>query len=89
MIGSPFHHRRALSVSSASPLTRPSRYPLSAVRWLLLCTLSAVPCILLQGCNHTSRPAQVGERAPKIVINDGAQTVALRQYEKQGKVVVL
>jgi thiol-disulfide isomerase/thioredoxin len=55
----------------------------------LLCTLYPVPCALLSACNRSSHPAQVGERAPKVVIRDGAQTVALRQYEKQGKVVVL
>jgi cytochrome c biogenesis protein CcmG, thiol:disulfide interchange protein DsbE len=54
---------------------------------VLFCTLYAVPCALLQGCNRTSRPAQVGERAPAIVIHDEAQTVALNQY--RGKVVVL
>lgn len=52
----------------------------------VLCALSSVLCL---SCNRTSRPAQVGERAPKIVIQDGSQTVSLRQYEKQGKVVVL
>ena len=45
-------------------------------------------CLLL-GCNRTAHPAQVGERAPAVVIRDGAQTVALRDYQQQGKVVVL
>ena len=66
------------------------RYPLSAIRWLLLfCTLYPAPCTLLQGCNRTGRPAQVGERAPAIVIHDGPQTVSLRAYQSQDKVVVL
>jgi thiol-disulfide isomerase/thioredoxin len=63
------------------------RYPLSALA--VLCALLPVPCALLQGCNRSSHPAQVGERAPAIVIHDGAQTVALRDYQQQGKVVVL
>ena len=53
----------------------------------VFCTLYPVPCALLQGCNRTSHPAQVGERAPAIVIHDGAQTVVLRNY--RGKTVVL
>jgi cytochrome c biogenesis protein CcmG, thiol:disulfide interchange protein DsbE len=57
-------------------------------RAALLCGLWPVACCLVS-CNHTARPAQVGERAPKIVIREGDQTIALRQYEKQGKVVVL
>ncbi len=56
-------------------------------RLLLSCLLSPVFCLLLQGCNRTSHPAQVGERAPAIVIHDGAQTVSLKQY--RGKIVVL
>jgi thiol-disulfide isomerase/thioredoxin len=40
-------------------------------------------------CNRSSHPAQVGERAPSVVIGSGTQTVSLRQYEKQNKVVVL
>ena len=48
-----------------------------------------MPGALLLGCNRTSHPAQVGEHAPAIVIHDGAQTVSLRQYQAQGKVVVL
>jgi thiol-disulfide isomerase/thioredoxin len=55
----------------------------------LLCTLYPVPCTLLLGCDRGSHPAQVGEQAPNIVIHDGAQTVSLRQYQNQGKVVVL
>jgi thiol-disulfide isomerase/thioredoxin len=55
----------------------------------VFCALYPVPCTLLQGCNRTSHPAQVGEHAPAIVIRDGAQTVSLRQYQSQGKVVVL
>jgi thiol-disulfide isomerase/thioredoxin len=51
----------------------------------VLITLSSGLC--LSGCNRTARPAQVGERAPAIVIHDGAQTVSLRSYE--GKVVIL
>lgn len=50
-----------------------------------LCALGAVLC--LSSCNRTARPAQVGERAPAIVIHDGAQTVSLRSY--RGKTVVL
>ena len=52
----------------------------------MLSTLSTVLCL---SCNRTSQPAQVGERAPAIVIRDGAQTVSLRQFQSQGKVVVL
>jgi cytochrome c biogenesis protein CcmG/thiol:disulfide interchange protein DsbE len=44
-------------------------------------------CCLLQGCNRTSHPAQVGEHAPAITIRDGAQTVSLKEY--RGKTVVL
>lgn len=43
----------------------------------------------LLSCNRSAHPAQVGEHAPKITIHNGAQTVTLHQYEKQGKVVVL
>ena len=77
--------------SATAPITaaRATRYTLTALRCLLLCTLCAVPCTLLLSCNRSSHPAQVGEHAPKITIHDGAQTVTLRQYEKQGKVVVL
>jgi thiol-disulfide isomerase/thioredoxin len=49
----------------------------------VLCALCSVPC----ACNRTSHPAQVGERAPAIVIHDDSQTVSLREY--RGKVVVL
>jgi len=49
----------------------------------VLCAL----CSGLGSCNRSSHPAQVGERAPAIVIRDGAQTVSLKQY--RGKVVVL
>ena len=55
----------------------------------VLCSLYPVPFTLLQGCDRGSHPAQVGERAPAIVIHDGDQTVALRQYQSQGKIVVL
>jgi cytochrome c biogenesis protein CcmG, thiol:disulfide interchange protein DsbE len=48
-----------------------------------LCTLCSVLC----SCNRSSHPAQVGEKAPAIVIHDGPQTVALRDY--RGKTVVL
>ena len=51
------------------------------------CTLYPVPCTLLQGCNRTSRPAQVGEHAPAITIHDGSQNVSLKEY--RGKIVVL
>ncbi|MGA8530360.1 MAG: TlpA disulfide reductase family protein [Acidobacteriaceae bacterium] len=86
MTGSPFYRRHG--ISSRTSATRPSRYRLSAVRCLLLCGLWPLACGLVS-CNNTSRPAQVGEHAPKIAIHEGAQTVTLRQYEKQGKVVVL
>jgi cytochrome c biogenesis protein CcmG, thiol:disulfide interchange protein DsbE len=43
--------------------------------------------LLAAGCDRGSHPAQVGERAPGIVIHDGAQTVSLRAY--RGKIVVL
>jgi thiol-disulfide isomerase/thioredoxin len=56
---------------------------------LLLSCLLPVACCLLLACNRTAHPAQVGERAPAVVIRDGAQTVALRDYQQQGKVVVL
>jgi len=49
----------------------------------VLCAL----CSGLGSCNRSSHPAQVGERAPAIVIRDGAQTVSLKQYH--GKIVVL
>ncbi|HTW48730.1 MAG TPA: TlpA disulfide reductase family protein [Acidobacteriaceae bacterium] len=42
---------------------------------------------MLCSCNRTSHPAQVGEKAPAIVIHDGVQTVALRAY--RGRIVVL
>ena len=51
----------------------------------MLCALCCVLCST--GCDRTTHPAQVGERAPAIVIRDGSQTVSLKQY--QGKVVVL
>ena len=89
MLRLPSHPRSHARRHTPGPLIS-KRYPLSAIRWfLLLCTLYPVPCTLLQGCNRTSHPAQVGERAPAIVIRDGAQTVSLRQYQTQGKVVVL
>jgi cytochrome c biogenesis protein CcmG/thiol:disulfide interchange protein DsbE len=49
--------------------------------------LFATACCLILGCNRSSHPAQVGERAPAITIRDGAQTVSLKDY--RGKVVVL
>lgn len=51
----------------------------------MLCALCSVLC----ACDRGSHPAQVGERAPAIVIRDSDQTVALRQYQSQGKIVVL
>jgi thiol-disulfide isomerase/thioredoxin len=57
-------------------------------RALLFCCLLTVACSLLS-CDRGNHPAQVGEQAPNIVIHDGAQTVSLRQYQNQGKVVVL
>ena len=53
----------------------------------LIALLCVTPSALLTGCNRTSHPAQVGERAPNFTIHDGAQTVSLRQY--RGKIVVL
>ena len=88
MIRSFFHRRRGFFLFRRLPLAGASRYPLVALRWPLFCCLLPAACCLLS-CNRTSRPAQVGERAPNIVIRADAQTVALRQYEKQGKVVVL
>lgn len=64
------------------------RRPLRHCRALLLCCLLPAACTLLS-CDRGSHPAQVGERAPNIVIHDGAQTVSLRDYQKQGKIVVL
>jgi thiol-disulfide isomerase/thioredoxin len=59
------------------------------LRRITCCSLFTVACCLLLSCNRTSHPAQVGERAPAIVIHDGAQTVSLREYQNQGKIVVL
>ena len=56
-------------------------------RRLILCCLLPVACCLLEGCDRTLHPAQVGQSAPNIVIQDGPQTVSLQQYH--GKVVVL
>ena len=42
---------------------------------------------LIPGCNRSSHPGQVGEKAPAFTIQDGAQTVSLRDY--RGKTVVL
>lgn len=56
-------------------------------RLTLCCLLTFAGCLL--SCDRGSHPAQVGERAPNIVIQDGTQTVSLRQYQKEGKVVVL
>ncbi len=42
---------------------------------------------MLCSCNRTNRPAELGERAPSVVIHDGAQTVSLGSY--RGKIVVL
>ncbi|MGA8108899.1 MAG: TlpA disulfide reductase family protein, partial [Acidobacteriaceae bacterium] len=53
----------------------------------LACTLCPALWMLLSGCNRTSHPAQVGERAPNMAVHDGAQNVSLRQY--RGKIVVL
>lgn len=65
------------------------RDPYRAIRLLALalCCLFPVASSLLSGCNRTSHPGQVGERAPNFVIHDGSQTVRLRDY--RGKVVVL
>jgi cytochrome c biogenesis protein CcmG, thiol:disulfide interchange protein DsbE len=52
----------------------------------LLAVLYAL-CPVLCSCNRSAHPAQVGEKAPAVVIRDGAQTVALRDYA--GKTVVL
>lgn len=65
-------------------LRRP-RHPLFGL--ILACVLVGAPCILFSGCNRTSRPAQVGERAPGMIVEDGPQTVSLKQY--RGKIVVL
>lgn len=54
---------------------------------LALCSLLPLGCCLVQGCNRSNHPAQVGERAPNVVIRDDAQTVRLHDY--RGKVVVL
>lgn len=61
--------------------------PMARLCAALLCLLLPVSCFLLQGCNRSNHPAQVGERAPNFVIRDGSQTVRLRDY--RGKVVVL
>jgi thiol-disulfide isomerase/thioredoxin len=82
-------HRRSQHRQTSKPPIS-NRSPLHATRCtLFLCLLSPVFYLPLLGCNRTSHPAQVGERAPAIVIRDGAQTVSLRQYQSQGKVVVL
>jgi cytochrome c biogenesis protein CcmG, thiol:disulfide interchange protein DsbE len=54
---------------------------------LTSCCLLPLACCLLQSCNRTAHPAQVGEHAPGIVIRDGAQSVSLSEY--RGKTVVL
>ena len=56
---------------------------------LPLVVLLALGSAFCLSCNRSSHPAQVGERAPNVVIRNGAQSVSLRQYEKQNKVVVL
>lgn len=77
---------RKVTESPSHPLRpRKSIHHVSVAAAVVLCAL----CTVLCSCNRTSGPAQVGERAPKVVIHDGAQTVALRQYEKQNKIVVL
>ncbi|MFP5230579.1 MAG: TlpA family protein disulfide reductase [Acidobacteriota bacterium] len=50
---------------------------------MVLCAL----CSALCACNRSSHPAQVGERAPAVVIRNGDQAISLKQY--RGKVVVL
>ena len=49
--------------------------------------LPLVCCLTLGGCNRTSHPAQLGEKAPDIQIRDGSQDISLNQY--RGKIVVL
>jgi cytochrome c biogenesis protein CcmG, thiol:disulfide interchange protein DsbE len=75
------------SLTAPSPRApiRP-RFRPTLIGALLLCNLYPL-CTLLQGCNRSSHPAQVGEKAPAFVIHDGTQTVALRDY--RGKTVVL
>jgi cytochrome c biogenesis protein CcmG, thiol:disulfide interchange protein DsbE len=76
------------SAAASSPrASRRPRAPRTLLSALLFCSLFPVPCSLVSGCNRSSHPAQVGEKAPAIVIHDGAQTVALRDY--RGKVVLL
>jgi cytochrome c biogenesis protein CcmG/thiol:disulfide interchange protein DsbE len=50
----------------------------------VLCALSSVLCC---SCNRSPHPGSIGDRAPNIVIHQGAQTVSLAQY--RGKIVVL
>jgi cytochrome c biogenesis protein CcmG, thiol:disulfide interchange protein DsbE len=64
---------------------RRALFPVPCTILAALCVL--IPALCLSGCNRSSHPAQVGEKAPSIVIHDGPQTVALRDY--RGKTVVL
>lgn len=50
-----------------------------------VCALGWLLCVA--GCDRGSHPAQVGERAPNIAIQDPGQTIRLADY--RGKVVVL
>jgi cytochrome c biogenesis protein CcmG, thiol:disulfide interchange protein DsbE len=58
-----------------------------SLRLVLSCSLCLVPCTLLSGCNRTSHPAPVGERAPNMAVHDGTRNISLKQY--RGKIVVL
>jgi thiol-disulfide isomerase/thioredoxin len=90
VIGPRSHQRRELPSSSRSgQVAGAARYPLNAYCRLSLAVLCALSSVLCLSCNRSAHPAQVGERAPSIVIHEDAQTLSLRQYEKQGKVVVL
>ena len=61
---------------------------LRRVPWSLLGALCALSCVFcLSGCNRTAHPGQIGERAPAIVIHEGAQIVNLEDY--RGKTVIL
>ncbi|HEX4005053.1 MAG TPA: TlpA disulfide reductase family protein [Acidobacteriaceae bacterium] len=54
---------------------------------MLFCALCAVACSLASSCNRTAHPGQIGEKAPAIVVHEGAQTVSLQSY--RGKTVIL
>jgi cytochrome c biogenesis protein CcmG/thiol:disulfide interchange protein DsbE len=87
MLFEALHYYRNVILPRNSRLVAATREHARRLPVLLLCSLMPVASCLLQGCNRTNHPAQVGERAPNVVIRDGSQTVRLRDY--RGKVIVL